>query len=407
MKDFFKKWAGALIRLWTYEPLPDNEVEAYKVRARNRRRSLLRRGLILAAVALVIVLIVLNVSAHAHYDSYEIKEDSASVKTDNVSTYLTVDQYILRYSSDGVSLLNNDLSGRWNVTYTMEDPRADVCGDTILIYDKDSTSVMIFDKDGKLGEFTSEKPIVKGRVSSAGNVALLLEDDGHALIRYLTSEGETIAVASTTLEALGYPADLDISDNGLYLAVSYMYVGAGTTGSRLVLYDFSVKGSRYTDNILWQDTYDGILIPEVFFAENKTLIANREDGFTVYNAGNGKRTEEKTFEGRVLGTFRTDNRTGYVFEADEEDEGRYRIEFYDKGGSLRNTVSTDLLYDRIEVSRDQVLLTNSSSLAVIADNGCVRFTGSFDEGLISSALHLTGTDYLLVTNSKTEIIVLK
>ena len=57
-----------------------------------------------------------------------------------------MDGDILRYSPDGVSVVDNSMNTIWNETYTMQNPIADVNGSRAVVADSEGTSLYICDK---------------------------------------------------------------------------------------------------------------------------------------------------------------------------------------------------------------------------------------------------------------------
>ena len=82
-----------------------------------------------------------------------------------------MDGKILRYSPDGVSLVNKKLEAVWAESYQMQNPIADVCGSRAVIADRDGTSMVFLDKSGMTGSVTTSYAIVKAKVSRSGLVA--------------------------------------------------------------------------------------------------------------------------------------------------------------------------------------------------------------------------------------------
>ena len=75
--------------------------------------------------------------------------------------YVDMDGDILRYSPDGVSVVDNSMNTIWNETYTMQNPIADVNGSRAVVADSEGTSLYICDKKGVTGTVTTSYAIVK------------------------------------------------------------------------------------------------------------------------------------------------------------------------------------------------------------------------------------------------------
>ncbi len=369
-----------------------------------------KAGLIRVAIVCVLIILVIvaavTVVQRKKYTEYAVNEDSITPKTDNVSNYEAVENYILRYSSDGASLLNKNLKSRWNVTYDMDNPSADICEDTFVIYDHNGTNLQIFDQDGPIGSFKTSSPIVKARVSKNGNVAALVSENDAAVIHYYTSEGTEIAAISSTLKTNGYPLDFDLSPNGLYMTIAFAKIESSGIGTLLNFYDFSSSGSSYEENMASSDTYDSVVIPQVYYTDDTTIAAISEDGFAIYKGKKPALKKRVTFDEEIISFFHDDEKLGFVFQ-DENSDSPYIMKIYGIGGNLKSSKTIGVDFEKAQVSSGQLILTGSSQLGIYDMSGNCKFEGTLNEGDIASCLRIGDKQYLLVTNSKTETIYLK
>ena len=72
-----------------------------------------------------------------------------------------------------------------------------------------------------------------------------------------------IATGKTRIDSPGYPVDLDVSDNGELLVVSYVYVDGNTPTSYVAFYNFGSTGQNQMDNMVSGYTYPDVLVPQV------------------------------------------------------------------------------------------------------------------------------------------------
>ena len=372
----------------------------------NRLKVGLMSRALFVLVMVLIILAVVTMRDRTSYSSYAVDEDSVTVKTDNVSTYKSVGNYILRYSSDGASLLEKNLTGRWNVTYDIDAPCSDECGTTVVIYDHNGTQVEIFDKNGSIGSFKTSSPIIKARVSEAGNVAVLLSESDASVIRYYTASGSEIAAVSSTLKTNGYPLDFDLSPDGLYLMAAFAEIEGTSIGSRVNFYDFSSTGASRQENLAASELFESTVVPEVYYLDDQTSVVIMDNGYAVYKGKEPALSKKVTFEESIISLVHDDDCLGFVFENENSDEP-YVLKIYELSGNLRASVTVGISYDRITMGNDQIILNNDNELAIYSVRGNVRFEGTLDEGNIAYCLRTGNNRYLLVTNAKTETIHLK
>ncbi|MDO4479333.1 MAG: DUF5711 family protein [Lachnospiraceae bacterium] len=403
-KDKLHDHTSAILNLFKMEEEPlENEVEAHKTRIRNRKKAKAFRLAFIVVCILLVILAVVTLVDRVRYTDYKVIDDSVITKKDNVSVYRALNDDILRYSSDGASLMNQSLKSRWNVTYTMTDPQADTCAKAMVIYDKGGTDVRIFDRNGSVGEFKTSSPIVKARVSAKGNVAVLLHEGDAAVIRYFTSSGGEIAVIASTLKSTGYPVDFDISENGRYLAVSFASLETSSVGSVINFYDFGSGGQSFKDNIVSTVTYEAVLVPQITWMADGSCAAIRDDGFVIFKGQNLAPAKEVMFDQDIISFFHDDERLGFIFRS-LEGEAPYVMNIYGTNGLMKATGPVNIEFDNVSISGDQIILTSSRKLGIYTMKGDCRFEGELDEGSIVHCIHLTGSRYLLVTNAKTEMI---
>jgi hypothetical protein len=403
-ENFTEKLAALRSRIELQEEIPDNDVEAYKVRLRNHRKAMYVRTAFLVVFIVLAALLVKFLIDHHAYHGYAVVHSVE--KTDNVSEYQVVDGKILRYSSDGAALLKEDLDTVWNVAYTMESPCVDTCQDAIVIYDRNGTTVHVYNAGGETGSFQTDLPIVKAKVSAAGNVAAILSDEQTTWIKYYTTGGSEIAAASSNMKSPGYPTDLALSQDGLFMAVSYLTVAEDSVGTHLAFYNFGEAGKNVTDNMVASEDFSGTIIPQVAFVSNDEAVAFRENGFTIYKgSGSPAKTQSVDFDDEVVSTFYDAKHIGFIFKS-RDAAHKYVMKIYSINGVLLTTTNVDVIYDTVKVCGDHVLFNNSTELSVFSLDGIERFTGVLDEGDISYVLKIGWNRYLIVTDTRTETIKL-
>ena len=116
----------------------------------------------------------------------------------------------------------------------MQAPIADICDTTMAIAEQQGTQIYIINEDGLVGNFETQYPILKVRVSTQGMVAVVQEQDNITWINLYQADGTVVANDKTTVSETGYPMDVDLSPNGQRMAVSYLGMKEGILGSSVV-----------------------------------------------------------------------------------------------------------------------------------------------------------------------------
>ncbi|MDY5664028.1 MAG: DUF5711 family protein [Blautia sp.] len=374
----------------------------YQSRLSRHRRETAKKIILSAALVIGAVLLVTIYIQKRSYHDYKILQTSE--QEDIVSTkYTEMDGKILRYSPDGVSLVNKKLEAVWAESYQMQNPIADVCGSRAVIADRDGTSMIFLDKSGMTGSVTTSYAIVKAKVSRSGLVAAILDGGDNTWINFYSTDGSLIAENQTKIDDPGYPMDVAISNDGVIMMVTYQFVDGGETTSYVAFYNFGDVGQNEDDRIVSGYTYDGIVIPQIQYLENGRCIALREDGFTLYS-GKQIPKEIKTVnaEKEIVSTFFDDDCIGLVFKNDSKDK-LYTMEVYSASGKLSFRRDFNIPYTTIKMSGGKILMYNSSQICVIDKNGVEKYMGTVD-GTINDFFKIGWNRYLLVLDTGVNVV---
>ena len=106
---------------------------------REQRRQL---EMILVGILILIVIIVIAVLV-IHRRTYHNYSVLSSSKNENVQAYgfVQFEDEILKYGTDGVSLVNQKEETVWSEDFQMTNPTVDVCENMAVVADKDATSL--------------------------------------------------------------------------------------------------------------------------------------------------------------------------------------------------------------------------------------------------------------------------
>lgn len=336
----------------------------------------LKKALIIGGFVLFALIVILLCIRNWQFKHYTAEVSDVGENT-LVYSYYPIDGNILKCASDSAILTNRKNEILWQTEYSMSDARVDSCGELLAIYDKGATRVVICGKDGQLGTFTTELPIVRADISQNGTVAALTDDGSRAEINYYDKNGETIATIKTTMSSDGYPMDMALSDDGMTMAVSYLTFGQGTSASNIIFYDFGADGQSASNNITGSFSYSDEIIPDIEYTSGGRFTAFGANQITVYK--NGRSIEESRvikLEDEAQSIFANDKCFGYVMQGN--DYTGHEIVIYDCSGSEKSRITTDFSYTSIRAYSDRLIMYNRSEIQVYAFTGILKFDGKTD-----------------------------
>lgn len=334
----------------------------------NRMQWTIVAGVLILAVVLVYALVKNNKVA----SSYEVVT-SMSRGDDTSVYYCMMRKGMVKYSKDGVAMTNKSGSVLWNQTYEMASPTMTSAGDYVAVGDIGANTIYIFNEYGQLGRVSTDVPIQEIQISEQGVVAAVLSDTSSNYINLYDKQGNSLGSIKASLDNTGYPLAIALSPDASKLAVSYLIVKSGSMQSRIVSYDFSdVEG----DHLLDTQELEG-LYPKAAFLDSREVVLFGEKGFVLYQADSKKIETQENFESEINSVFCTNQKLGFIFK-NEDDNGKYRMEIYNKAGKKSSTYYFDLDYSGMTADDDEVILYNDGEMLIYQMGGRVRFRGTFN-----------------------------
>lgn len=334
----------------------------------NRMQWTIAAGVLILAVVLVYALVKNNKVA----SSYEVVT-SMSRGDDTSVYYCMMRKGMVKYSKDGVAMTNKSGSVLWNQTYEMASPTMTSAGDYVAVGDIGANTIYIFNEYGQLRRVSTDVPIQEIQISEQGVVAAVLSDTSSNYINLYDKQGNSLGSIKASLENTGYPLAIALSPDASKLAVSYLIVKSGSMQSRIVAYDFSdVEG----DHLLDTQELEG-LYPKAAFLDSREVVLFGEKGFVLYQADSKKIETQENFESEINSVFCTNQKLGFIFK-NEDDNGKYRMEIYNKAGKKSSTYYFDLDYSGMTADDDEVILYNDEEMLIYQMGGRVRFRGTFN-----------------------------
>ena len=334
----------------------------------NRMQWTIVAGVLILAVVLVYALVKNNKVA----SSYEVVT-SMSRGDDTSVYYCMMRKGMVKYSKDGVAMTNKSGSVLLNQTYEMASPTMTSAGDYVAVGDIGANTIYIFNEYGQLGRVSTDVPIQEIQISEQGVVAAVLSDTSSNYINLYDKQGNSLGSIKASLENTGYPLAIALSPDASKLAVSYLIVKSGSMQSRIVSYDFSdVEG----DHLLDTQELEG-LYPKAAFLDSREVVLFGEKGFVLYQADSKKIETQENFESEINSVFCTNQKLGFIFK-NEDDNGKYRMEIYNKAGKKSSTYYFDLDYSGVTADDDEVILYNDGEMLIYQMGGRVRFRGTFN-----------------------------
>lgn len=361
--------------------------------------------LVTIAAVLLIAAVILGIKFHV-YHKYQVLSSAENEDTQSAG-YAKLGDGLLKYGDDGASVLSQSQETLWNQTFEMSNPDVKVSGDTAVIYDRKGTLMWVLGEDGPIGSIETKFPVLQAEATASGSVAAILEDGEKTWINYYASDGSMIAENQTRMENPGYPLDMTISPNGEMIAVSFLYIENGEISSRLVFYSFGDEGQNKVDNIVADFTYQNTVVPQVFYLNDQSAVAVRDDGYSVFEGGGApQETKKVQVEQEIISTFYNEKYFGLVLQGDGEKDN-YVLELYDPSGRKKFSKGFQEEYQSISISGDMIIMCNDADVKMYNLKGILKFDGTMEEGAVKNIFQVSSKRYMMVSENGINTIKLK
>lgn len=360
--------------------------------------------LIIVAAVIVAALGAIFGTVYWKYKGYEVLDSRKQEDTLSAS-YCSAGDNILRYSTDGASLLSRSGTVLWDVSYSMNTPEVALCGDIMAVYDKNGTNIVVCNASGEIGTMSTSLPIIRAKVCESGAVAALMQDSSNAYVEYYDKKGGEIATIKTSMQNPGFPLDIAVSNDGQNIAVSYLSYDASGQKGIVRFYNFGNAGQNQMDNRIADFTYSNVIVPQLEYLDSQTCVAFRSDGFTVYKGESSvKETATVSTDQKIQSVFHDSSRIGMI--VNDSGSGNFGLLVYNTAGRQLLNKAFDFGYRSVEFTGDEISLYNGAKICVFNMYGVEKFNGSYN-GSPQEIFSIGKHRYVVVKENSLDMIRLK
>ena len=296
------------------------------------------------------------------------------VDISDTSSYARFGDGIVRYNRDGVVFLNKKNEEQWIQPAQIQNPIIVVKDKAFTVADNGGNNIMVFTEEGLKGEIETTLPIEKIAVSDQGIVSAVLKDENSPKIISYDATGNILVEQKTTAGTTGYPAALELSDDGRVLAVSYLYTEGAAIKSKVVFYNFGETGQGKTDNIVSSEEYNDTVAAEIFFMGEDRSVVVGDNGFTIYKGKEEPQKEKEITVGQeIQSVFHSDQYIGFVLL--NRDKSGYEVRLYNRLGDQVLNRDIPAKYDNVKIDGDEVIMFDGTKCCIVSATGIIRFNG--------------------------------
>ena len=375
---------------------------------RNKKK---RRRLFLVAVTIVLAASMVFFVYHMQTRQFtDYKVVSQTELPRNVVNYKEGNGFLLLCSNDGAKALSADGEVKWEMSYHLDSPVIEYCGNVAAVADIGGTTVYVVAENGIPYNYQVVHPIVKHAVAKQGVTAVLLDNGTEDFIQLYDITGKLRVDINTKTKTDGIPVDIALSEDGKKLVTLYQtFQGSEITG-KVTFYNAGEVGKNYIGNVVGQKTFDNnVLVYDVGFMSEDCVYILYENGFSVY-----RMTEvpellmEQTTEDEILDVAVAEEG---IYLVEETKTGQTQMCYYEVKGGLFSglfgkQIWTDVpKYEKMVATDEEVIFISPQSIWVYRENRSLKYEGSFISSL-EDVFPAGGNRYFLIDAGKVQTIKL-
>lgn len=384
--------------------ITDNKMEFEDKIKRHRRSRFLKTG-----VAILLSVFIVT-GGYLYWDNmkYTSYTQVSTVPRTSArdSTCLIHNGRVLTYSKDGISSIDAKGNVIWNETYQMQRPIVRINENAVAVGDYNGNTIYVMNEKGKLGEIKTNLPIRDFCVSKTGIVAAVLEDSKVTRLNVYNATGTELVKSESRMSQNGYPIALALSDSGEVMAVSYLYVDSGTVKSSVAFYNFSDVGQNSVDRLVSGNDYADTIVPFVGFLGKDAAFAVGDSRISFYSGGEKPvSTAEKLLSEEIQSVYTGSEHVALVY-LDATGASLYRLDVYDKKGSLVLSRNIDLEFQNILLEKNYILIYNEQECVMYSMTGSEKYRGTFAKSASLLIPLDKGRRFIMVTGDSIDVIEL-
>ncbi len=374
---------------------------------REHRKGVAKK-IIKIILAIAVVVIGIEIAyALRNFDSYEVR-NAIERSTSGVNQYEIFHDYLLEYSNDGISCIDGDNTLIWNQSFEMVEPKIEISGDYLVVYDAAGTEIYLLAESGLVKEFVTTSPIQTVCLAEQGTIAVLMKEDDEAQVKLFDKKGNELANGKFYDEKGSFPIDIALSKDATKLAVDMVDVSQGTVATTISFYNFGSVGQSEIDNNVGSYTFDGLLVPEIDYISNSRMIGLGTGEILVFDGlQKPELSKEIVIEQEILSCFHNEKYIGIVYD-NVEVENSWHIKVMDMRGNTVMENDTSIAYNQIEfLANNEICVRNATECEIFTTHSIKKFSYTFDKELYKILSNGDGQHYTFIFKDTIEEVKLK
>lgn len=302
---------------------------------------------------------------------------------------------LLIYNNAKIKEVNKKGKDVWSADIYMTNPAVDVGGDYVVAADLEGQNSTYVYKNGRqLHEYKVGYTVFAAKISENGYTAIAHDASGYkGRITVYDPDGNEAFVWNS---GDGYLTDIDISDNGRYVAAAQIMTDGEETYSRLRVLDVRRQTEVSTT------VRDGVMMSCLKFYGNDKIVAVSDRDLSAYTRS-GSLRYEVSFVGKNPSAFCIESERVMTFVT-MDSRGNDLLEIYGADGKLRGTYTAEGKLNNVTVCGNTIVANERREVLRISPSGKVKKRVQVSHDIKLLGLYGDGNDVLAIGNTEANIV---
>ncbi len=304
---------------------------------------------------------------------------------------------LLLYNNQNMRVIEKNGETKWSVDLSLSSPLVETGGKYVLTADLGGNHAAALYKDGeKLRDYQITKDIISAKVNKKGTAAFATAADGYkGSVTVIDKKGRELFRWNS---GEGYIMDLDISDNGHYLAVAQLSSEGTQADAKIQFIDL------YQKKVIRIAERPGTIIGEVRFSGTKLLTVSNAE--LCKFSGGGKLIYSVSFAGKRPGKYDISSDDLLAFSAYDH-LGNAVLELYNLRGKQVGSYLTDSPITTLAVHGDTAVIASQRDVLQIRRNGKLKKKSTCNHDIKEVGIFGSGKTCLAAGSTEADVIWIK
>ncbi len=323
------------------------------------------------------------------------KDIDVSFEYGNNYKAMSIDDDVLIYNNKNVKAIDDEGKTKWQINETLSEPLAEVGGKYLLLMDLAGNHFAASYKNGKkVNEYQLGNDIISAKITKKGYAVFATDTDGYkGKVSLYNKRGREIYVWNS---GSGYIADVDITDNGRYLAVCQIVTDSNAVDTRIQIIDTG-RGE-----VISTVDRKGEAAVEVKFNSSGEFVAVTDSHIVGYTK-KGKETFSISLNGKEARYYNIDSDKMIGVNV-IDNRGNSVLELYNLSGKLKGTYVANGDIHALSIQGKKAVVVEQRGIVRVNMRGKEREVVNIDHDVKDVGYFSNGNKALAIGASSAEIV---